>query len=216
MLKLIIFDLDGTLCNTICDLADAVNYALGKMGYKTHSVDVVRTYVGNGIKNLIIRSMPENERVEEKIEETKKFFFDYYKVHFADKTVAYEGIEEMLITLKKKGIKLAVCTNKEDSMARCVVKKLFGDVFSQVLGQGERFPLKPEPDSSFYIMSKLDAKREETVFIGDSDVDIKTAKNAGLKSIGVTWGFRDRQELIDNGCEHVAESPYDIIKLLEV
>lgn len=216
MLKLIIFDLDGTLCNTIYDLADAVNYALEKMGYPTHSVEEVRTFVGNGIKNLIIRSMPKEERQEEKIEETKKFFFEYYRVHFADKTVAYDGILEMLNTLKEKGIKLAVCTNKEDLMAKSVVKKLFGDIFSLVLGQGDSFPLKPEPDSSLYIMNELKAKREETVFIGDSDVDIKTAKNLGVLSIGVTWGFRDKQELIDNGCVYLAESPCDIIKLLEV
>lgn len=216
MVKLIIFDLDGTLCDTICDLADAVNFSLKKMGYPIHSLEAIKGFVGNGIKNLIIRSMPESERVEEKIEETKKFFFEYYKVHFADKTAAYDGIVETVNTLKEKGIKLAVCTNKEDTMAKAVVKKLFGDTFSLVLGQGDKFPLKPNPDSSYYIMETIGAKKEDTVFIGDSDVDIKTAKNAGLKSIGVSWGFREVQELIDNGCDHLAKNPSDIIKLLEV
>ena len=216
MVKLVIFDLDGTLCNTICDLADAVNYALTKRGYPTHSVEEIQNMVGSGIKNLVTRSMPEAERYEDNINLTKEFFFEYYKVHYADKTVAYDGIAEMLETLKAKNIKLAVCTNKEDTMAKSVVKKLFDGTFSLILGQSDNFPLKPSPDSSLYIMETLGAGVGETVFIGDSGVDIKTAKNTGLESIGVSWGFRDKQELIDYGCEHIAESPYDIIKLLEV
>ena len=216
MVKLIIFDLDGTLCDTICDLADAVNYALAQRGYPTHSVEEVQSMVGSGIKNLVTRSMPEKERYEDNINLTKEYFFEYYKIHFADKTVAYKGILETVNTLKDKGIKLAVCTNKEDSMAKRVVKKLFGDIFSLVIGQSDKFPLKPAPDSSYYIMETFGARKEETVFIGDSDVDIKTANNVGLKSIGVSWGFRSVQELIDNGCKNIAGHPSDIIKLLEV
>ena len=216
MTKLIIFDLDGTLCNTIYDLASAVNYALNKMGYPTHSIDVIQGFVGNGIRNLIIRSMPEKERTDEKIDVTKKFFFDYYKIHFADKTVAYDGIEEMLKALKEKGVKLAVCTNKEHNMASEVVKKCFADTFDMVIGQSDKFPLKPEPDSSLYIMETYKAKREDTVFIGDSGVDIKTAKNLGVRSIGVSWGFRERNELLLNGADMIADTPLDITNLFEV
>ena len=140
MVKLVIFDLDGTLCNTICDLADAVNYALTKRGYPTHSVEEIQNMVGSGIKNLVTRSMPEAERYEDNINLTKEFFFEYYKVHYADKTVAYDGIAEMLETLKAKNIKLAVCTNKEDTMAKSVVKKLFDGTFSLILGQSDKFP----------------------------------------------------------------------------
>lgn len=216
MVKLIIFDLDGTLCNTIYDLADATNYALTKMGYPTHSEDKIQGMVGNGIKNLVTRSMPDGARTETNINATKEFFFEYYKVHYADKTVVYDGITDMLGKLCEKGIKLAVCTNKEDSMAKSVVKKLFGDTFSLIIGQGNKFPLKPEADSSLYIMNELGIKREETVFIGDSDVDMKTAKNAGVNSIGVSWGYRDKEELINNGCKSIADSPLDIIKIIEV
>ena len=216
LVRTIIFDLDGTLCDTIYDLADATNFALAKMGYPTHSVEKIKSFVGNGIKNLMIRSMPEEERYEEKIEETKKNFFEYYRFHYADKTVAYEGILEVLKTLNERGIKLAVCTNKEDTMAKTIVKKLFGDIFSVVIGQGDKFPLKPNPESSYYIMNELGTTCEDTVFIGDSDVDIKTANNAGLESIGVSWGFRDVQELIDNGCKKIANNPLDIIKFIEV
>ena len=122
----------------------------------------------------------------------------------------------MLKTLNERGIKLAVCTNKEDTMAKTIVKKLFGDIFSVVIGQGDKFPLKPNPESSYYIMNELGTTCEDTVFIGDSDVDIKTANNAGLESIGVSWGFRDVQELIDNGCKKIANNPLDIIKFIEV
>lgn len=214
MVKTIIFDLDGTLCDTIHDLAAAVNYALKQMGYPTHSVETVQSFVGNGIKNLIIRSMPEEERCEEKINTTKEIFFEYYKVHYADKTVVYDGTHEMLKTLKEKGVKLAVCTNKEHGMASEIVKRHFRGTFDMVVGQSDKFPLKPEPKSSLYIMETLGSKKENTAFIGDSGVDIKTAKNLGVFSIGVSWGYREKSELKENGCDAAADSPSDIIEIL--
>ena len=215
MIKTAIFDLDGTLCDTISDLADSVNFALGQMGCEKRSLEEIMSFVGNGIHNLVTLSLPKQKRSEQDINAAKKFFFEYYKVHFADKTVAFDGIMQMLLALKQKGIQLAVCSNKEDSMAREVVKKLFGDTFDIVLGQSDRFPLKPAPESTLYIIEKLGSKQEQTAFIGDSDVDIKTAKNAEVYSIGVTWGFRSKKELIENGCTAIAESPSDIVKIIE-
>ncbi|MBO5908530.1 MAG: HAD-IA family hydrolase [Clostridia bacterium] len=215
MIKTAIFDLDGTLCDTISDLADSVNYALEQMGCEKRSLADIKSFVGNGIHNLITLSLPKEKRSEQDINTAKKFFFEYYKVHFADKTVAFDGIIQMLLALKQKGIQLAVCSNKEDSMAAAVVKKLFGDTFDIVLGQSDSFPLKPEPESTLHIIEKLGSKQEHTAFIGDSDVDIITAKNAGVYSIGVTWGFRSKKELIENGCTAIAESPWDIVKIID-
>ena len=214
MVKAVIFDLDGTLCDTVEDLADAVNYALFKVGCPNHTTENIKTFIGNGNKNLIIKSLPEGKSDINTVSLASDFFFEYYRAHFADKTKAFFGIDEILCTLKQNGVKLAVCTNKEEGMAKAVVKSLFGDLFDIVIGNSDRFPLKPAPDSSIHIMESLGVKREEILFIGDSDVDIITAKNAGVMSVGVTWGFRSKEELVENGCNSVAEQPYDIIRII--
>lgn len=215
MVKAVVFDLDGTLCDTICDLADAVNFALSSLGCPNHPTETIKTFVGNGIRNLIETSLPYDKRDEKTVNAASEWFFKYYKIHFADKTKAFEGVNQTLLGLRERGIRLAVCTNKEDGMAKAVVKSLFGDSFDIVIGNSDRFPLKPAPDSVLHIINEIGVKTEETVFIGDSDVDIITAKNAGIKSIGVTWGFRSKNELLENGCDAIAEHPSDIIKIID-
>lgn len=215
MIKLAIFDLDGTLCDTIEDLATAVNVALDKLGYPPHETEAYKYMVGSGMKNLVFRALPEGHKTEAEVEQARALMLDYYKDHFADKTYPYGGISELLLKLKQKGIRIAVCTNKAHNMALMVVEKLFGDAFDTVIGKSDDRPLKPDPFSVNEIMEKFDVKPAETVFIGDSGVDIKTALNSGTTPIGVLWGFRGKKELKENGAEHLAATPNDIFEIIE-
>ena len=210
MFKNYIFDLDGTILDTLEDLANAVNYALEQMNYPVHTLDEIRSYIGNGILMLIRRSVPKGTN-EEDYRKTLAIFKKYYLAHIADCTKPYEGIIDVLDELKNKGCKLAVVSNKSDDAAKAVVEKFFGSRFDMVVGKMDCFPAKPEPDSVLYVMEKLSLKKTETVYIGDSEVDVQTAHNAGLPCIGVTWGNRDREELISNGAERIADSPSEIL-----
>ena len=214
MIKLAIFDLDGTVCDTIEDLAEATNYALGSLGHPTHETEKYKYFVGNGIPKLIYRALPEKNRTEPEISEAKKLMLDYYAVHFADNSAPYSGIMEMLSTLKEKGIHIAICTNKAHNMAVTIAEKIFGGIFEDVIGQQEGRPLKPDSFSPMEIINKFGVKPEETVFIGDSGVDMQTAVNTGTDSIGVTWGFRTVDELKENGAGHIAETPSDILSII--
>ena len=214
MIKLVIFDLDGTVCNTIDDLADATNYAMRTLGYPTHDVPTYKYFVGNGIPKLIYRALPEGHKSDEEHAKAMKLMLDYYAVHFADSSAPYNGIMEMLSTLKEKGIHIAICTNKAHNMAVTIAEKIFGGIFEAVIGQQEGRPLKPDSFSPMEIINKFGVKPEETVFIGDSGVDMKTAVNTGTESIGVTWGFRTVDELKENGARHIADTPSDIIDII--
>lgn len=205
-----IFDLDGTLLDTLLDLANAVNHAMQSMGYPTRTVDEVRSFIGNGIRMLIKRSVPTGTS-DEAYEKTLGIFTAYYLEHIADFTAPYEGIIEVVDTLRARGCKLAVVSNKADRAAKAVVKRFFGDRFDIVVGKMDCFPSKPEPDSVLYAIEKLGAKAEDCIYIGDSEVDVQTAHNAGLRCIGVTWGNRDRQVLIDNGAEYTVDTPSEIL-----
>lgn len=210
-----IFDLDGTLLDTLQDLAAAVNYALSRKGYPVRTTDEVRGFIGNGIGKLIERSVPEGTDRENYLE-TLDIFRDYYLEHIADKTVPYDGIEETVAELKKRGCSTAVVSNKADEAARKVVFDYFGgDLFDMVVGKLDRFPSKPEPDSVLYVADSLGAQKSRCVYVGDSDVDIMTARNAGLPCIAVTWGNRDRASLEKLAPEFIAEKPSDILSLTE-
>ncbi len=214
MIKLAIFDLDGTVCDTIDDLADATNFALGSLGHPTHAVEKYKYFVGNGIPKLIYRALPEKNRTEAEILEAKTLMLNYYGVHFADNSAPYQGIMEMLSSLKEKGIHIAICTNKAHHMAVTIADKIFGGIFEEVIGQQDGRPLKPDPFSPMEIINKFGATPEETVFIGDSGVDMQTAVNTGTHSIGVTWGFRTVDELKENGARHIADTPSEIISII--
>ncbi|MBO5872833.1 MAG: HAD family hydrolase [Clostridia bacterium] len=214
MIKLAVFDMDGTICNTIDDLAAATNYTLSVLGYPLHTTDEYKYFVGNGIAKLLERSLPEGNSSAEEVKEAREIFLSYYKEHFADKTVAYDGIIPLLKALKMAGIHTAVCTNKAHEMAKVIDSKLFYDLFDIVIGQSDEYPLKPDPTSLFNIMKNFGAKPQETVFIGDSDVDMRTAKNGKAIPIGVTWGFRTADELNTNGAEHLAHTPSDILNII--
>ena len=214
MIKLAVFDLDGTLCDTLEDLAISVNFALKALDYPTHPTPAYKLMVGSGIPNLIYRALPDDKKSDAEVEKAKAIMLDYYKDHFADKTYAYDGIAELLDNLKAKGIHIAVCTNKAHNMAVKVIDKLFGDSFDMVIGKSDDRPLKPDPYSVNEIMERFGAKNTETVFIGDSGVDIKTALGSQTTPIGVLWGFRDEAELKENGAVLLAAAPGDIFEII--
>ena len=185
MKKLVIFDLDGTLLDTIADLASATNYALAQLGYPTHDTDAIRTFVGNGINKLFERALPANEQTEENVIRMRAHFVPYYP-----------GIEVLLQSLQEKGIGIAVASNKYQEATTKLVKHYFPTIqFAEVLGQRENIPVKPHPTIVFDILNKTGIDKKEVLYVGDSGVDMQTAQNAEVDAIGVTWGFRSRTEL---------------------
>ncbi len=215
MIKAVLFDLDGTLINTLDDLADATNHALQKNGFPVHPVESYKYMVGNGIPKLIERAVPEENRTPETLETVKKDFFEFYDVHGLDKTKPYEGTAELVNALKSKGYKIAVVTNKYEPAAIKIINDLFGNVFDAVVGQLEGRPTKPDPTAAHIAMEKLGVKENECVFMGDSGVDIQTAVNSGAVPVGVLWGFRDEKELTDNGAKIIIKSPAALLKVVD-
>ncbi len=213
MIDTIIFDLDGTLLNTLEDLKDSVNYALAKQSFPLRTLPEIRSFVGNGIRLLMERSVPENIDTET-FEICFKDFCDYYKIHMEDKTAPYDGIPQMLEKIKAEGFKTAIVTNKADFAAQDLCKRMFGDTIDLVVGSTDDRPNKPAPDGVYYALKVLGSKLQNTVFVGDADTDILTANNAGLDSIGVLWGFRDRDIIENEGAKYIVDSVKDLEKLL--
>lgn len=196
MKKLVIFDLDGTLLDTIADLAGATNYALAQLGYPTHDTDAIRTFVGNGINKLLERALPANEQTEENVMRMRAHFVPYYDAHNADLSSPYPGIEVLLQRLQDNGIEIAVASNKYQEATTKLVKHYFPTIqFAEVLGQRENIPVKPHPTIVFDILNKTGIDKKEVLYVGDSGVDMQTAQKAEVDAIGVTWGFRSRTEL---------------------
>ena len=209
-----IFDLDGTILNTLEDLADSTNYALKTCGYPERTMDEVRQFVGNGIRKLMERAVPEGTPVEE-IDRVHETFTAHYKVHCADKTRPYDGIMELLQNLKRDGCKLAVVSNKADYGVQELCKQYFDGVFDFAVGEREGIRKKPAPDSVNEVLKTLGCSRDRAVYIGDSDVDIQTAANAQMDHIIVEWGFRDVPFLIAKGAKVLVEKPEEILEIVE-
>lgn len=210
MYKLVIFDLDGTLVNSLEDLGNACNSALERFGYPTHPMDSFRYFVGDGVPMLIRRALPESERSEENIARVKAVFDEIYGRNYNVCTRPYDGITELLDKLKAEGILIAVASNKPDNFTQTIVTNMFGDTFSYVSGKKEGFEKKPDPQVALHIMEKLGVSPKDVLFAGDSSVDMQTAHNAGCDCIGCVWGFRTLQELTDNKATYIANSPIDI------
>lgn len=206
----VIFDLDGTILNTLDDLADAANYALQRCGFAPRTIDEIRRFVGNGIRLLIERSVPAGT-APGGVRQVYDIFNSYYKEHCADKTRPYAGIPEMLRMLRMSGCKTAVLSNKADYAVQTLCRRYFDGLLDAAAGERPGIAKKPAPDAVFMLMHELDAAPERTVYVGDSDVDIETAKNAGLPCISVDWGFRSREFLIAHGAAFIAASPSDIL-----
>ena len=196
MKKLVIFDLDGTLLDTIADLAESANYALKQLDYPTHPVDAIRTFVGNGINKLLERALPAHEQTEENIMRMRSHFVPYYDIHNADLSTPYPGIVSLLEDLQAKGILIAVASNKYQEATVKLVKQYFPNIdFVEILGQREGINVKPDPSIVFDILQKANLSKENVLYVGDSGVDMQTAINAEVDALGVTWGFRPRAEL---------------------
>lgn len=209
-----IFDLDGTLLNTIEDLAIASNYALELEGYPTHEVEKYKHFVGDGRYKLIERILPEDKKDKETLNRVVASFDEYYGKHMLDKTKPYDGIIEMLDKLHDAGVKLAVVSNKPDKFAGDVVKTFFGDRFDVVFGHRDGYLTKPDPTAVLDVMKCLGFDKDECIYIGDSNVDIMTAKNAQVKSIGVIWGFRGEEELKNAGADFLAQNTKELLEII--
>lgn len=196
MKKLIIFDLDGTLLNTIADLASATNHALAANGYPQHATEEYRFFVGNGINKLFERALPDGEKTETNVLRIRQSFIPYYDVHCADLTRPYPGIPELLNTLQQKGIQIAVASNKYQRATGKLIPHFFPDIrFTAIFGQREGIPRKPDPQIVHEIIKLAGVQPEDVLYVGDSNVDMQTALHAKVDGIGVTWGFRPRTEL---------------------
>lgn len=209
MIKTVIFDLDGTLLNTLEDLKDAANFALSEFGYPKRSLEEIRCFVGNGVRKLIERAVPE---ACENIDECLCVFKKNYSENMCNNTVPYNGILKILKDLQDNGIKIGVVSNKFDSAVKELCKKYFGNLVDIAVGQSDDVPKKPAPDGVLKAMKELGAEKISTVYIGDSEVDVQTAKNSGLPCIGVTWGFRNKNDL--QGADYIIDNPCDIISVI--
>ena len=212
--ELAVFDMDGTILNTLDDLTDATNHALKTFGYPEHSIEEVRFFVGNGMAKLIERATPEGISADER-KKVMDEFLEYYKAHSADKTGPYPGIADLLRKLRAAGVKTAVVSNKPDVAVRELVKTYFNGLFDAAVGDMEGQAVKPAPDMCLKIFKELGLGPEKAVYIGDSDTDIMTARNAGLDEVLVSWGFRGRQFLTEHGAKTICDTSdevYDVIK----
>lgn len=209
-IKLIIFDLDGTLLDTIGDLTASVNYALRCLHMPERSQEEVLSFVGNGARVLLDRSVTEGSG-EETIELAIRKFHEYYSSHYADETAAYAGIPELLNELKAMGFRLAVVSNKPDYAVQDLCRLYFDGAFDYVLGNKEGIRRKPASDPIDLVLDSLNLDREEAIYVGDSEVDIQTAANAGIPCISVSWGFRSEKELLDAGAETIISSPGELL-----
>lgn len=214
MYKYVIFDLDGTLLNTLDDLGDAGNYTCRQMGWPEHSIDAYRYFVGNGMEKLVERFTPEKHRTTDELKTAYDIFMPYYNAHKEDKTRPYAGIAELLSALRASDVKFAVLTNKADHLAKPVMERYFPGVFSFVQGALPGRPTKPDPALLHELMNQMGAVPPETLFVGDSNVDIRTAKNGGLTGCGVLWGFRTREELLEEGADVLVETPEQLADLI--
>lgn len=206
----IIFDFDGTIVNTLDDLANAVNYTLRAFDLPEHPVEAYKHLVGNGVETLIKRASGNDSRAEEICSSYK----EYYNQHMTDVSRPYAGIVELLNALSAKGVKMAVLSNKPDDATKALVKQFFPEItFACVTGASEHVPVKPDPTGVRVTLENLSVSPQNCVFAGDSNVDMQTAKNAGCTACGVLWGFRDGQELLEAGADYLCAQPSDILDL---
>jgi len=214
-IQAVLFDLDGTLIDSLHDIADAMNRVLEARGFPLHTYDNYRTFIGKGLRNLTERSLPENCRDEDTVNILHHDLMVDYGIHFVRKTRLYQGIPELLDALTEKGLKLAILSNKADE----ITQKIVGDMldrwpFGCILGTGGKIPRKPDPTGAFLCCKKLQVKPEHILYLGDSGLDMQTAITAGMIPVGVTWGFRTREELTENGARQLIDRPEELLTLL--
>lgn len=208
-----IFDLDGTLLSSLDDLAASTNYALRWAGMPERTLEEVRMFVGNGVKLLMERAIPDGQQ-NPRFEEVYAKFREHYLKHNLDRTHPYDGVLELLAELKRRGKKLAIVSNKFYAATQDLAHHFFADTIEVAIGERENIRKKPAPDTVLEALRQLGASKDGAVYIGDSDVDVMTAKNSGLPCISVLWGFRDKEFLIEHGATLFVETPHDILSKL--
>lgn len=213
-IKAVFFDMDGTIVNSLNDLAVSTNYALKKNGYDEKPIENYADYQGNGVYVMIERALSPVTVSSEELSNLRNDFFDYYKDHCTDYTTDYDGIKELVKTLKESGIIVGCITNKVEKIAIKIIDHFFSGM-DIIAGQIDGIPNKPDPYQTLEAMKALDLKAEECLFVGDTNVDIETAKAAGVKSVGCLWGFRTKQELVKAGADYIVETPSEIWNLVK-
>ncbi|MBQ8426945.1 MAG: HAD family hydrolase [Clostridia bacterium] len=215
MNKLVIFDLDGTLLDTLADIYENINIMLDKFGYPLKTIEQIRQYIGNGAKKLVERSLPDTA-TESDILECLAFYNDVYTNCGSPKTKLYDGVGEVLLQLKDRGFKLAILTNKPQPTTNEVYKKYLAEYnFDMVVGQSFGKKIKPDPETTLEIMNKLGAGRKSTYFIGDGETDIQVANNARVNGVAVLWGFRDKEQLSNAGAKVFATEPKQLLSIIK-
>lgn len=214
--RLAIFDLDGTLLNTIADLATATNQALEACGFPSHPISAYPMFVGNGINKLFERTLPCEARTEENVLNIRAHFLPYYDEHNADLSTPYPGIPQLLEHLQAMGMQLAVASNKYQRATEKLIRHYFPTIrFGAIFGQREGVPIKPHPQVVEEILTLIPVNKEEVIYIGDSGVDMQTAHNAGVESIGVTWGFRPREELVQHSPTYIVDTAEELMGIIK-
>lgn len=216
MKKLVIFDLDGTLLNTIDDLGAATNYALERCGFAQHAPESYRDMVGNGITKLIERALPVDARTPDTIEKVRVEFKEYYGKHLTDFTTPYPGIIDLLRDLRAADVSIAVASNKYQEAVEILINHYFGELkWAAIEGHRPDYPTKPDPSIVFRILTEAPTAKAEVLYVGDSGVDMETARRACIESVGVTWGFRSVSELRESHADHIIYNPADILPIVE-
>ena len=213
--RAVLFDLDGTLLNTLQDVADAVNKGLASLGFPQYAIEKYKTVIGEGRDVLVRRALPADHRDDATALKLLNLVNAEYQIHWADNTRPYPGIPELLDNLTKKGIKIAVLSNKADDLTNlCVTKLLSQWRFTLVAGAKPSIPNKPDPTAAFEMSKQMGISPPQFIYLGDSDIDMKTANNAGMFAIGAGWGFRSEQELLDTGAKAVIKHPSELMRYL--
>ena len=211
--KAVLFDMDGTLLDTLEDMCDSTNHALAQMGYPLRGIEEIRRFIGNGAEKQIRRAVPEGTS-EGKIMETLAAFRAYYQDHCQIKTKVYDGLLDVLSELKEKGVKMAVVSNKPDAAVKKLSREYFGDRLDYAIGPSDGVRCKPYPDMAEEALKALGVEKKDAVFVGDSEVDVQTGLNAGLDVIAVSWGFRSREVVIEAGASKIADNASELEKLI--
>lgn len=211
--KVVIFDLDGTILNTLDDLSDSCNFVLNRNGFPVHTKDEIRLFVGNGIPKLIERALPAGTDADTQ-KKILQEFSEYYSLHSKDKTKPYNGIPELFSALKNAEIKIAINTNKNEEIAKIICNDYFPNSIDMITGGRKDTPHKPDPSGVNKILSELKLSKDEALFVGDSDVDYLTGVNADIDVINVNWGFRDEKFLLEHGAKKIVKTPEELQKLI--